>query len=119
MPHLATMGTSSCATMAIGWFKGARQENEAYKADKDTYEEEEGLTVMEFRDEVLNPISQPLGRTANMPFEKLMEDIEDTDLSGKMCIITLNRDQFLEGYWPEELNRWDFFLVTKCKNNWG
>ena len=122
MPYVATTGTASCATIAIGWFKEyGIEQNEAYKADPSSYTPETGLTVQQFSDKVLFPIDQELGRSMDMPFERLMREIEDSSLATKMVICTINHSQYMQkdGYWPEELKRWGFELVTKTGNNWG
>ncbi len=128
MTHLATMGTHSCATMAIGSFKGDNQAiNEAYKnaTDKKAAKNEflKGIknTVQWFRDRILMPTTQDLGRTDNYPFELLMEEIRDSTLAPKFLIATVNSAQFIadNNYWPKELMRWGFKLVDKTQNNWG
>lgn len=124
MTHLATMGTFSCATMAIAGFKGNNiQINEEYKASKkpDDYLKAAGLTVANWRQSILLPPSQPLGKTHDLPLELLMEQIEACDLKDKFVIATLNHAQYLgdDQYWPKELTRWGFKLVDKTMNNWG
>lgn len=122
MPHVATMGTSSCATISIGGFKSGDSYtiNEEY-INNGTVPETEGLSVKQFYSQVLYPVSQPLGKTRDLPFEKLMQDIKSSSLHSKLCMITLNRDQFLarDGYWRDQLKKWDFKLITKCDNDIG
>lgn len=122
MTHVATMGTFSCATIAIGSFKAPwRDHNEAYKKDPKSWKEpKEGLTVAQFSSQVLYPVSQPLGRSKDMPFEKLMQDIKKS-LGDKLIAATLNNEQFMGNghYWPKELKRHGFRLMAKTQNSWG
>lgn len=123
MPHVATMGTFSCATIAIGNFKGfTKAQNEAYKADPKSFPAPtDGLSVAKFSSSILYPTSQPLGKTYDRPLEAIMQEIEESNLNEKYIIATLNSAQYIgdNGYLPDELNRWGFQLVDKTKNNWG
>lgn len=124
MSFIATMGTNSCATIAIGGFKSGQMEaNEKYKADPKSYEEpkDEGLSVDQFYSQILYPITQPLGRTRDLPFEYLMKRLAKTSMADKFTIATLNIDQYdnKDGYWANELKRWGFKLIDKTKNNIG
>ncbi len=122
MTHAATMGTFSCATMSIGSFKGNNRElNESYKKDPKSWATpKEGLSVEQFSSQILYPTSQPLGRTHDMPFEKLMQDIKKI-LPDKLISATLNETQFMgnDHYWPKELKRHGFRLMAKTRNSWG
>ncbi len=121
MSYIATMGTSSCATIAVGGFKDdARQQNEDYKKTK-VFKAPDDQTAEVFYNKVLYPTSQPLGRTHDMPFEKVMEDIAKTSLASKFVICTINEYQYKgsDNYWPNELNRWGFSLITKARNSIG
>lgn len=122
MPHVATMGTSSCATISIGGFKrgDAYGDNEKYKETGES-NESDGLTVEEFYKDVLYPISQPLGKSRDMPLRKLMKDIDNSSLSSKLIMATLNRDQYMvkSRYWHKELLECGFELITKCDNTIG
>lgn len=121
MPHVATMGTSSCATISIGWFKGDTiAENEAFK-NEGTVPETEGMEVKEFYNDVLYPVSQPLGRSRNLPFRKLMQDIDACALKTKLVMVTLNHSQYMQKsrYWHKELTEVGFKLITKTKNSIG
>ena len=122
MPHVATMGCSSCATISIGGFKSGDTKgiNEKYKADG-TVPETSGKSVKEFYNKVLYPTSQPLGKSRDLPFTKLMEDIRDSYLNTKMCMAVLNEYQYQgdDKYWHTELKKWGFRLKTKCKNDIG
>jgi len=123
MSYVATMGTSSCATIAVGGFKeGQRENNEKYKADKASLVlPKEGQSVEGFYNNTLYPTTQPLGRSYELPFEKVMEDIEACGLKTKFIIATLNIYQYNGNseYWPNELNRWGFKLVSKTNNSIG
>jgi len=123
MSYAATMGTSSCATIAVGGFKAGQMElNEAYKANKKSFVcPKDGYSVDEFSSNIIYPTSQPLGRTFDMPFEKLMEDLADSALSSKFVIATINKSQWLakDNYWGKELRRWGFKLTFKCNNSIG
>lgn len=122
MTHVATMGTGSCATIAISGFKEPnRQMNEDYKKDPKAFKAPAGMTVKEFYSSVLYPVSQPLGKTHDLPFERLMEDLEASSMKSKFIIATINDYQYQghDNYWPKELNRHGFKLVAKTKNNIG
>ena len=122
MPHVATMGASSCATISIGGFKAPNsyENNEAYKTSG-VVPESEGFTVKEFYSKVLYPVAQPLGKTRDLPFVKLMQDIDDSQLQTKLVVAVLNHAQRFarEGYWHNELKSFNFGLVTKTKNSIG
>lgn len=125
MTKLCVTGTHSCAMMSIGSFKGDNfDRNEAYKADKSSFNPvslsvEE--TVQYFRDSVLMPTSQPIGRTGDYPFQALMDAIDETDLKPKACFATLNESQrnMNNKYWEKELLRNGFVYLGKNSNNWG
>jgi hypothetical protein len=125
MPYVATTGTASCATIAIGSFKGPGNQmalNENYKKDPKSFTEpKEGLSVNQFYSSILFPTSQPLGRTHDLPFTKLMEDIDNSSLKTKLVIATLNHSQYYgsDEYWPKELRKWGFKLFHKTKNAIG
>lgn len=123
MTHAATAGVSSCATFSIGGFKGNNYEiNEAYKADPKSFKNPDtGMSVDAFYQSIILPTSQPLGRTYDMPFRKLMEHIDNGSLNTKFILATLNHEQFhaRSGYWPKELRECGFELVDKTKNTIG
>jgi hypothetical protein len=123
MTHIATLGTSSCATIAIGGFKEPNKEkNDAYIDNTKTFKDDAvGMSVKEFSDKVLYPVSQPLGRTKDYPLEQLMQELERSALAGKLIIATLNQNQYMGNnlYWHKQLKKWGFKLFTKTNNNWG
>lgn len=123
MSYLATLGTSSCATSAIGGFKtGQRKANEAYKATPaDFNAPTDGLSVQGYYSKILHPTAQELGRTHDLPLEKLMQDIEASSMKTKLLMATLNTPQYQEddNYWPKELKKWGFKLIAKTKNTIG
>lgn len=124
MTHVATMGAFSCATIAIGRFKNQYDINEEYKQDKKAFRarfKANGLTVGKFYTDILYPVAQDLGRSAEYPFELLMEEIEKSAINDKFIIAVLNENLFLmkDGYWPKELNRWGFKLIDKTNNDIG
>ncbi len=123
MSYVATMGTSSCATIAIGgWKEGQKELNEKYKADPSSFKMPAGgVTVDQFYDKILFPTSQDLGRSAEMPFTKLMQDIDKGSLKTKFIIATLNLYQYQGNaeYWPNELRKHGFKLFAKCNNSIG
>ena len=123
MSYVATMGTSSCATIAIGGFKdGQHALNEAYKANPTTFVPPSvGYSVEQFYSKVLYPTAQELGRSHDLPLEKMMQGIDACDLKGKFIIATFNQTQWLakDGYWAKELRRHGFKLVTKTNNDIG
>lgn len=120
MSRIATMGTSSCATIAINGFKPKdKQLNEAYLADPTKVTKGAGLSVAEFYSRVLYPTSQPLDHTADYPFELLMKELEKSSMVTKFTIVTLNEYQIQDGYWQKQLEKWGFNLVDKTKNTIG
>lgn len=124
MPYAATMGCASCATLSIGWFKGhTKESNEAYKANPSAWTPPAaGMSFQDFFTKIIYPTRQDLGRTYDMPLEKLMQDIDKHHSGrGKLTMAVLNTDQFIQydGYWPAELRRWGFKLVTKTSNDMG
>lgn len=120
MSRLATMGASSCATIAVSGFKREDQQlNEQYNANPSDYKEEEGMTVDEFYDDVLYPTRQDLGRTKNYPFDLLMSRINDTRMKDKFIIAVVNQSQYGGGYWPKVLEKHGFSLIDKTNNNIG
>lgn len=123
MTHIATLGTSSCATIAIGGFKdGQKDANEVYIADPKTFKgPKDGMTVAEFSSKILYPVSQPLGKTGDYPFQRLMEELDKSNMSSKLVMATLNEHQFLGAgqYWHHQLKKHGFKLITKASNNWG
>jgi hypothetical protein len=122
MTHVATAGTSSCATIAIGNFKAGQKElNEQYKADPEGFKIPVGMTVGEFYTKVLYPTTQPLGKSVDLPFELLMKHVDAGPLKTKFTTIVLNHTQFMQdkNYWPTELERWQFKLLAKTKNAIG
>ena len=123
MTRIATLGTSSCATIAIAHFKEPNKAlNDAYIADPKSFKEPaSGMTVAEFSSSILYPVSQPLGHTKEYPFEKLMEDLAKSGMSSKLVMATLNQSQFMgnDHYWPKQLKKHGFKLIHKAGNNWG
>lgn len=123
MTKLATSGMSSCATAAISGFKnGQKKLNEDYKKDKTSFKTPSvGMSVTSFFDKMIVPVSQPLGATYDMPFEKLMEDIGNSSMKTKFIVAALNSYQYMgdEKYWHGELKRWGFKLKFKTNNALG
>lgn len=128
------MGTSSCATVSIGWFKQQEAENEAYKANPANYKpidvkhfkgNGEGKTVAQFYSDIIYPVEQELGRSKDMPFEQLMTEINKSSLKTKLIMATLNSQQYhaayagTDRYWHHELKRHGFELFAKTKNSIG
>lgn len=121
MTRIATMGTSSCATIAIAGFKQSQIEvNEQFRKDG-SFEDTEGRTVDQFYHNILYPTDQPLGHTKEYPFDKLMQELDNSSMKDKFTIATLNAEQFNAkgGYWQERLKEWGFELMDKTKNNIG
>jgi hypothetical protein len=116
------MGASSCATIAVGGFKDGQYEaNEKYKKDKVFEKPSEGYSVSEFYSKIIYPTSQPLGKTYEMPFEKLMKELQASPLKTKFTILVMNEYQYQakDNYWANEANRWGFTLAYKTKNTIG
>ena len=122
MTKLATMGTSSCATIAIGGFKGkeAYDLNESYRANPDEFVEPEN-SVGDFYENVLYPTTQKLGRTDDYPFDALMAAINESSMKDKFIIATLNQYQmnYKDGYWPARFAEHGFTMFDATKNNIG
>lgn len=128
MTHVATSGTGSCATISISRFKGDNYTNNiAYMNGKPLEElsfsekSDSNLTPSQFYNEILYPTSQPLGKSKEVPFEALMEGIENCGLRRKMIFVALNEQQSLanDGYWVEQLKRWEFVEVDRVNNDIG
>lgn len=123
MTRIATMGTSSCATIAIAGFKAGQMEvNEEYRKDPDNFVlKGDGLTVEEFYSKVLYPTTQPLGNTKEYPFDMLMKELDASSMNDKFIIVTLNAAQYNQnsGYWPERLKEHGFEVMDKTKNAIG
>lgn len=121
MTRVATMGTSSCATIAIAGFKGDQVVIDKLYQETGESKEGEGLSVQEFYNQILYPVSQPLGHSREYPFTKLMEEIDKGSMKTKFCIATLNTTQATteDGYWPKQLAKFGFELLTKTKNTIG
>lgn len=121
MTHLATMGTDSCATFSIAGFKNQRDSNEAYKASPPSNGLSVGIELAKgFYNRTILPISQPLAKSNELPFEQIMQGVDaDYKLKAKFCAITINHTQFMgDGkYWPKEFKRWGFVLSHKTANN--
>jgi hypothetical protein len=122
MPRISTLGTASCAAIAIGHFKSSTiEENEKYKKTKEFTPPAGEMSAKDFYSKILFPTKQELGWTYNMPFERLMEELDDSSLKTKFILVTLNAAQFLgnDQYWPKELRRHGFKLVDKANNAIG
>lgn len=123
MTRLATMGTSSCATIAIAHFKGKNKDlNDQYLADPSSFVQPEGgMTVQEFYDDILYPTDQELGCTGEYPFRRLMEEIDKSAMKDKFIIATLNASQynFDDEYWPKQLAECGFEVIDKTNNKIG
>lgn len=119
MSRVATMGASSCATIAVSGFKKTDEKlNEDYKIGVYS-KEKDGHSVQDFYDKVLYPTAQNLGRSKEYPFNKLMELIDDGPLYSKFIIAVLNEQQQKGGYWPNILEEHGFALIDKTKNDIG
>ncbi len=131
MTRVVTMGTFSCATIALAGFKGTNYEdNEAYRKGEFEHTIPAGRkSLRDFWDAVLMPISQPLGETAEYPFDMLMDEVDagwgdygpKSKLGGKFIIATLNSTQaaWQYGYWPARLAARGFALIDKTNNSSG
>lgn len=121
MTRIATMGTSSCATIAMAGFKGQHYEmNEKYLADPSSFVEPQN-SVQQFYSNILYPTSQPLGHTDEYPLEALMKSLDNSSMKTKFVIATLNQTQrnMKDNYWPKQLAKWGFVLSYATKNTIG
>jgi len=122
MTHVETAGTFSCSQISIGWFKNQKDMNEKYKEDKIPAPKPAGtLDCKEFYSKILFPVAQQQGKTYDMSFRELMDQIEGCALKTKMITAMLNKDQFMQDghYWVKELKEFGFKLVTKTGNTIG
>lgn len=132
MPRLQTAGTHSCSQIAIGDFKtylptgNFIQANKEYLESGRSYEDDancskDGMTVEDFRDDILLPTAQELGRTKAYPFDQLMDLIDNSDLKGKY--ITVNLPGFQKNaedmYIHKRLLERGFEEIDQTHNNWG
>lgn len=128
MTRIATMGTSSCATIAIAGFGWSKvdgkceiERNENYLKAPEKWKEPEN-SVLDFYRSVLYPVEQKLGHSDEYPFEALMKTIsEHPRLNKKFTIATLNAPQenFNDRYWPKQLEKWGFEKIHITKNSIG
>lgn len=123
MTKLATMGTSSCATMALQGFREEDiQLNRKWMSGELDFAEP-NFSVRRFYDDVLYPITQDLGRTDDYPFDLLMKRINNHIKMGKKFLIaTLDPYQvFIAGgsYWLPRLEHWGFEHIHTTKNSIG
>ena len=127
MPHIDCLGTFSCAAAAIGNFGKSQPTvtiaaNEAYLADKTKLvRPTTGLSPSQWFSQVLMPVSQPQGRSYDLPFDALMDDVEACGLSTKMIAAILNTNLFAagNGYFNRRLKARGFRLITKTGNSAG
>lgn len=121
MTRIATAGMYSCATIAISGFKDVdRDLNDDYEKDAKSFKGlKDGLTARKFYNDVLYPTSQPLGKTGEYPFTRMMEEIDDCNLSTKLIVAALPEFQLADGYWRQRLEKWGFKEITKTQNTIG
>lgn len=121
MSRLATMGTFSCATIAVSGFRDEDLKlNQKYEEDPSAFKlDTQGLSVNQFYKDILYPISQPLGKTKEYPFSMLMEHIDKSKMSDKFTILTMNSYQHNKPYWKEILKKFGFELIDKTNNSIG
>ena len=123
MTKIATMGTASCATIAIQWFKNGDAMNDAYLANPDPKIKELALQeAKNFYSNILYPVRQDQGRTeTDLPFTAIMEAIEATGLRNKYIAAVINQSQQSgkDGYWPKQLEKWGFTLIDVTDNDIG
>lgn len=126
MTRVATMGTSSCATIAIQDFKfkpkdvaNPRDWNEVYRESKSFTLE--GKSVQNFYDNILYPTDQELGRSGQYPFDALMDAIDNSSMETKFIIATLNKAQYNlnDKYWDTRLKARGFVMFDATKNSIG
>ena len=124
MSRLATSGMFSCATIAVSGFKPEdRDLNDRYEANPDAWEGlTDGMDVAQFYDDILYPVSQPLGKTGEYPFTRLMEEMrdhydgEDECIAHKFVVCALPDFQLMDGYWLDRLHKWGFEEWTTVDN---
>lgn len=118
MTKLATMGTSSCATIAIQGFKGCDVELEK-EYQRTGVKSERARDVGWFYDNILYPVEQKLGRTSNFPFSQLMDMIDESEMHSKFIIAVLNEYQQDQEFWPPLLEARGFKLIDTTMNDIG
>lgn len=128
MTRLATMGTSSCATLALQGFKNEDillEKAFKEKGDKAVYpkphsKDGNNLNVADFYSQILYPTTQNLGRTGDYPFSYLMDLIQGhRTMKGKFIVITINSVEYNRGFWPEKFEGRGFKLLDVTKNSLG
>ena len=148
MTKVATMGTSSCAVLALQEFKTFTRDssldgmykhnplgmtcqidaNNSYLEGKVSVEEWEKfvnsvghLTANEFYNSVISPLKQDLGRSGQYPFDMLMDVIDNHSMGTKYIVATLNSSQRFasDGYWHNRLLARGFAQVDATDNNIG
>lgn len=117
MSRIQTMGTSSCACIAISGFKEADRLLEERFLEGTWKEPSRGKTVDGFYSEVLYPTTQELGRTKNYPFTLLMDLIDESAMGGKFTIAVLAA--FQRDSWEHKLEERGFKLIDKTDNEIG
>ena len=121
MSRLATMGTASCATIALSGFSMLDiKRDQEYLSDPSSFKYP-NKSVWWFYEKILYPTEQVLGRTDEYPFTRLMQEINQSKMKDKFIITTLSKSQtqFEDGYWLDKLEEFDFVLLEKTKNNIG
>lgn len=133
MTRLATMGTSSCATLSIsGWHTEDKKlqelyENGGYKYDPDAKTERGDCSLTQFGDKLLYPLSQPMGETYDYPFSLIMDYLDNvnelgvhkTSLGAKYIAITVSDYQHNADFWPPRLAERGFEKIDQTHNNAG
>lgn len=128
MTRLATMGTSSCATLSIsGWTSTDKNLEKSYMDDPKGFTPVEPSTrgdvpLKNFGDKILYPLSQPMGESYDYPFSYIMEHLDNgsTSLGAKFIIITLNDNQHnVDDFWVSRLKDRGFELIDQTHNNAG
>jgi hypothetical protein len=118
MTRLATMGTSSCATIAIQGFKKSDENLERKYQETGSFERP-GKDTSWFYNNVLYPTEQELGRTEDYPFSALMEALNCGNMHNKFIIATINSYQYHNGFWKDLLEKHEFSLIDKTNNDIG
>lgn len=134
MTRLATMGTSSCATMAIsGWKSEDKVLEEAYLAGNFKYDPEADtargdVPLHLVPGKLIYPLSQPMGESYDYPFSFIMDWLDgvievngtkNPSIGAKFIILTLNDSQYQIGYWKDKIEARGFKKIDQSWNNAG
>lgn len=137
MTRIATMGTSSCATISIQGFKSQDMViNKKYMDNPGAwkgptpfdsggeYSTESVGSVGSFYERILYPTDQDLGYTHDYPFDALMKELSGHKMNDKLiCAVVPHSNNGwgseVADYFFERLHAWGFHLRERTMNSIG